>query len=374
VKRLPRPRRLPSRHLPSRLRPGGIGSRIAAATIGVSILGVAIVAVGALVLGGETFVHLMTADGQRAASARAMFDESVGQSVALALLVAIFTGVALAIWVGHRIARPIGEVATAARRIASGDTAARVPRRGPDELASLSDSFNQMAESLEEQERLRREFVANAAHELRTPLTNLQGYLEALRDGVIQPERATFESLWEEAERLCRLSRSLDLLASGDARRQPAALVPVDVSAAVRSAVELFGPAAARARLHLDTELEPSLPARADPDGLARVLANLLQNAIRYTPAGGAVRVSAERRGADVLVTVANTGPAIPAEELPHLFERFYRVEKSRAASHGGAGIGLAIVRQQVEAFGGQVGAESRDGLNRFWFSLTPVA
>ena len=117
------------------------------------------------------------------------------------------------------LARPLEEVGGAARRIAEGDYAARVPREGPEEIASLADSFNQMAASLERQEAMRRDFIANAAHELRTPLTNLQGYLEALRDGVITPDRATYESLWEEAERLVRLSRSLDALAEGDAGR-----------------------------------------------------------------------------------------------------------------------------------------------------------
>jgi signal transduction histidine kinase len=126
----------------------------------------------------------------------------------------------------------------------------------------------------------------------------------------------------------------------------------------------------AQSGLQLETDLEPSLTALAEPDGLAQVLGNLLQNAVRYTPSGGTVRLRAERHSEAVLVSVTNTGADIPAADLPHVFERFYRIEKSRAAARGGAGIGLAIVRQLVQSFGGRVGVESRDGVTRFWFSL----
>ncbi len=364
-------------HLPPNLRPRaprGIGTRIAAASVFVAAIAVAIVAVGALGLGADTLVHLMTADGHPADAAHAMFNQSVGQVVVMAMVVAIVAGVALSAVLGNRIGRPIRDVARAARRVAGGDYAARVPRAGPEELASLADSFNQMADSLQEQERLRREFIANAAHELRTPLTNLQGYLEALRDEVIPGDPATFESLLDEADRLVRLSRSLDLLAAGDARSEPPVLIPVDVTAAVRSAAELSAPSMALSGLTLDLDLPVSLMARADPDGLAQVLGNLLQNAIRYTPPGGSVRMSVAPRPGEVLVSVSNTGPGIPAQDLPHIFERFYRVEKSRSVGRGGAGIGLAIVRQLVEAFGGRVGAESGDGMTRFWIALAAAA
>jgi signal transduction histidine kinase len=282
----------------------------------------------------------------------------------------VIASIVLAIVLARMLARPLNEIGGAARRIADGDYAARVPRDGPEELASLADSFNQMAASLERQESLRRDFIANAAHELRTPLTNLQGYLEALRDGVITADRATYESLHEEADRLVRLSRSLDALAEGDAGGNPPVLVEVDVAAAVRSALDLVAPTIERAGLRLVVAVPATLPARADPDGLAQVLANLLSNAIRYTPADGTITVRAERRPADVLISVSNTGEGIPPEDLDRVFERFYRVEKSRDRAHGGAGIGLAIVKQLVEAAGGRVGAESGGGQTRFWFSL----
>jgi two-component system sensor histidine kinase BaeS len=348
----------------------GIATRIALAALASAAVGVAIVAIGITVVGGEVFRSLMVEAGDSAEHAQAMYDQSVTTVVVAAVIVAGVASVVLAIVLARMLARPIEEVSAAARRVAEGDYAARVPREGPDELVGLSDSFNQMAESLERQEMMRRDFIANAAHELRTPLTNLQGYLEALRDGVITADRATYESLWDEAERLVRLSRSLDALAEGDAARTPPHLEELDLAVAIRQALDLAQPSLERASLRLVVDVPATLPARANPDALRQVLGNLISNAARYTPAGGTVTVRAERRPSDLLVSISNTGDGIPPDDLPRVFERFYRVEKSRDRARGGAGIGLAIVKQLVEAGGGRVGAESSDGLTRFWFSL----
>ena len=351
-------------------RPGGIATRISLAALVVAGLAIAILGIGVMVIGGQSFADLMADHGESTESSRAMFTDSVGWVVVATSVIAVIVAVIVAGVLGARLARPLREIGGAARRIAEGDYQARIPRHGPEEIVSLSDSFNQMAAALEEQERMRREFIANAAHELRTPLTNLQGYLEALRDGVIEPERATFESLWDEAERLVRLSRSLDTLAAGDAGTAAATVVDLDLTTTIRAAVDLARPAIRAAGLELSLDLPETLPARGDPDQLAQVVGNLLQNAVRYTPAGGQVSIHAEQRPRDVIVSVANSGDGIPAADLPQVFERFYRVDKSRDRARGGAGIGLAIVRQIVEAAGGAVGAESRDGMTRFWFSL----
>jgi two-component system sensor histidine kinase BaeS len=348
----------------------GIAGRIALAAIASAAVGLVILAVGVAVVGADAFTDLMMEAGDTAEHAREMYADSVTTVVVAASLLAVLASITLAIVLARMLARPLDEVGAAARRIADGDYAARVPREGPEELASLADSFNQMAASLERQESMRRDFIANAAHELRTPLTNLQGYLEALRDGVIVADRATYESLHEEADRLVRLSRSLDALAEGDAGTSLPMLVDLDLSAAVQAAVELAAPSLERAGLRLETDIPPALPARADPDRLAQVLANLLSNAVRYTAAGGTVTVRAERRPSDVLISILNTGEAIPPEDLDRVFERFYRVEKSRDRARGGAGIGLAIVKQLVEQGGGRVGADSSGGLTRFWVSL----
>src|SRR3954470_24865440 len=226
----------------------GIATRIALAALGAAAVGVAILAIGITVVGAEVFRQLMVEAGVSADHAQAMYDRSVTTVVVAAVVVAGVASVVLAVILARMLAAPLAEVGAAARRIADGDYGARVPRDGPEEIASLADSFNQMAASLERQEQMRRDFIANAAHELRTPLTNLQGYLEALRDGVITPDRATYESLWEEAERLVRLSRSLDALAEGDAGR-PAAVGEIDLVAAIRMALDLARPTLERAGL-----------------------------------------------------------------------------------------------------------------------------
>jgi signal transduction histidine kinase len=351
------------------LRPGGIAVRIALAALVVAGIAIAILAIGVTLVGGRSFADLMAQHGTNTAASQRMFEDAIGWVVVATVVVATVVAIVVAMVLGARLARPLREISRAARGIAEGDYGARIPREGPEEIVSLADSFNQMAAALEEQERMRREFITNAAHELRTPLTNLQGYLEALRDGVIEPDRATFESLLEEAERLVRLSASLDTLAAGDAGTA-GHVTDLDLAATIRTAVELARPSLAAASLAIEVDVPDRLAVRGDPDQLAQVIGNLLQNAVRYTPAGGSVTVRAERRPADVLVTVANTGEGIPAEDLPHVFERFYRVEKSRDRARGGAGVGLSIVRQLVEAAGGMVGAESADGVTRFWFSV----
>jgi two-component system sensor histidine kinase BaeS len=348
---------------------GGIGPRIALAALAVAAVTTAILGVGVVVIGGQTFAELMQAHGQSIDSSRAMFDDAVIRVVVIALVVAVVVAVALAMWLGQRLAAPLREIGSSAHRIADGHYDGRIPRSGAAEIDGLAESFNQMAVALEAQERMRREFIGNAAHELRTPLTNLKGYLEALRDGVIPADRAAFESLLEETERLVRLARSLDTLSATDDGRAGVA-TDVDLVPLVRSAAELAQPQMLARRLRLTVELPGTLPTRGYPDLLSQVVGNLIQNAVRYTPESGSVTITGERRAGNVLVSVANTGEPIPAADLPHVFERFFRVERSRDAARGGAGIGLAIVRQIVEAYGGSVGVESSAGLTRFWFTM----
>ena len=348
----------------------GLAWRIALVGIGSALVAVGIITAGVLVVGSEAMAHLMMEHGETAEASYAMFDQSIRNVLWVATVIAIIAGVALAIVLSRMLARPLADIGAAARRVADGDLSIRVPRAAPDELASLADSFNQMAAELEESERQRRDIIANTAHELRTPLTNLEGYLEAIRDGVIVPDQGTYESLLEETERLVRLARSLDDLALGDAANKTARPVEVDLAALLSAATELTRPTIEARRLTLERRWSEPLPARADPDQFVQVLVNLLQNAARYAPEGGTVTLSAESRGDTVLVSLSNSGEGIPAQDLPHVFERFYRVEKSRDRALGGAGIGLAIVKQLVEGWGGRVGAESGAGRTRFWFSL----
>ena len=348
----------------------GIAARIILASLAAAALGIGILALGVTVIGSATFTDAMVRAGDTADHAREMFEGSVTGVVAAAALVALAASVILAVLIGRRLARPLEEISLAAKRVARGEYETRVARRGPGELTDLADAFNQMAGELEFQEQTRRDFIANAAHELRTPLTNLKGYLEALRDDVLQADRAAYTSLLEETDRLIRLSRSLDTLAAGDAADSPRALEEVELTEAVAFAVDMVRPMAEQRGLALEVDQPASARVRGRRDDLAQVLVNLLTNAVLYTPAQGAVTVQVDARPTDVLVSIANTSEPIPAEDLARVFQRFYRVEKSRDRARGGAGIGLAIVKQLVESAGGRVGAESRDGKTRFWFTM----
>jgi two-component system sensor histidine kinase BaeS len=350
------------------MRPNAIGTRILLGSLAVAIVGLGILGAGVLRVGGETFASLMMAAGDSAEHARAMFDESVTLVLWIAAAVAGLVAIAMAVVLARRLARPIERLANAADRIAGGDLTARVVEDGPDELRTLARAYNAMAERLAEQDAIRREFVVNASHELRTPLTNLAGYLEALRDGVMPPDPETFASLGEEVDRLTRLAASLDVLAGAEGgRTEPQ---EVDVAAVVRTAADLAAPALARRDISLEVSIQEPLSVRYRQDELTQVVSNLLQNAVRYTDGGGRVRIDAGRRDRAVEVRVANTGRGIPADELPQVWERFYRVDKSRDRETGGAGIGLAIVKQLIEAAGGRVGAASDREWTTFWFSL----
>ena len=346
----------------------GIGLHIAAASIGVSAIALAIVAVGVERVGGAEFEQLMIKHGASVAAARDMFQGSVTVVLLAAVAAAVSTTVFLAASLARWMSRPVMRVADAAAQLAAGQYDLRLPESGPREARSLARSFNQLAAELEQQERVRQEFIENAAHELRTPLTNLQGYLEALRDGVIAPGGDIFKSLHEEAERLVRLSGSLEALARGEGR-EPAPR-DTDVVQATNLAIDAVRPLLERRSIRTSTQMPDSAIAYIDPDHLAQILSNLLQNAAQYTDPEGEVHVGIDVQARRVNVGVVNSGRGIPADELKRVFERFYRVDKSRDRATGGAGIGLAIVRLHVIAAGGEVNAESRPGRTRLSFWL----
>jgi two-component system sensor histidine kinase BaeS len=350
------------------MRRDGIAARIAAAAFVVAGLTLAIVSIGVMQVGSDAFTAAMEAAGASVEHAREMFDSSVSIVLVVAALVAALVAIILAMVFARRIARPIERLADVAARTAEGDLRTMAPEEGPAEVRALAAAYNVMVDRLAEQEAIRREFVVNASHELRTPLTNLQGYLEALRDGVLPPDPATFDSLREEVDRLGRLAASLDLLVGGEPDRDLPA--DVDLAAHVRSAADLAAPAFRRRGLALTVDATGPVVVHARPDELAQVVSNLLQNAVRYTPAAGSVRVTVEQAGADAIVRITNDGPGIPPADLPRVWERFYRVEKSRDRASGGAGIGLAIVKRLVEEAGGRVGASSGAGSTTFWFAL----
>lgn len=297
---------------------------------------------------------------------------AVGRSLLWAGVGAGLLGTLLALLLSHWVLAPIRALTQGARRLAGGDLSFRVSPSGPPEVAELARTFNRMAQALEEAERQRRSLMADVAHELRTPLTNLQGYLEALQDGVLEPTPETLSTLRGQVLQLARLVEDLRLLARAEAGSLHLERVPTSPLEVLQRAVSAHRARASARGVSLELRAPEDLPpVPMDPQRIGQVLGNLLENALRHTPEGGRVVVAAERADGFLRVVVEDTGPGIPPEHLPHLFERFYRVDPSRSRETGGAGLGLAIARSLVNAHGGSIWAENRpEGGARFVFTL----
>jgi signal transduction histidine kinase len=263
---------------------------------------------------------------------------------------------------GRRLVRPILAMTGAAQRMTTGDRAARVPVTGQDEVARLGHAFNAMASSIEQAEQQRRVMVSDVAHELRTPLSNIKGYLEATEDGVVPLDRALVSSLLEETALLERLVSDLQELALADAGMLRLHPEERDLAELAQQTVAAHRAAAETAGLSLTLAVDGPAIAVVDPARIRQALGNLVANALKFTPPGGAVTVSVRPRGSWVDLVVSDTGPGIAAEHLPHLFDRFYRADPSRSRSTGGSGLGLAITKHLVEAHSGQVSVISTVG------------
>jgi signal transduction histidine kinase len=270
---------------------------------------------------------------------------------------------------------PLRAMAQAAGKMAQGDYSQRVHVSSRDEVARLAASFNRMSAELANVERLRRDLVANVSHELKTPISVLRARLENLLDGVEQPDPGVLQVMLQQAERLSRLvDQLLDLsrLESGDV---PLEREDLDLGSLVQEVVSEVEAARGDHLVQVRSAVPDDLPpAWADRERIHQVLFNLLDNAVRFTPPGGDVVVSAARIGGRCEVRVADTGPGIPAEHLPFLFERFYRVDQARSRGDGGTGIGLAIARSVVEAHGGRIRAESEVGMGSVFTFELPLA
>ncbi len=294
------------------------------------------------------------------------FRSAVNEALALAALAAFLVAIVVSLFVSRRIVAPVREMMVASRRIANGHYGERVEVPGAsnqeelDEMAQLAVSFNQMASKLEQIEATRRELIGNVAHELRTPLTTIKGSMEGLIDGVLPPEAPTFQQIHREADRLQRLVTDLQELSRVEAGAFELNLRPLRVRDLVEATATRLGRQFEEKSVVLEIDLNADLPpVPADEDRIGQVLLNLLGNALQYTPAGGKVRVTACRQGAEICISVSDTGAGIPAEHLSLIFTRFYRVDKSRARGGGGSGIGLTVARHLVEAQGGRIWAES---------------
>ena len=298
-----------------------------------------------------------------AESTQDAFIEAMGQALVAATVVALVATATVAVLVAGRIARPITAMSDAARRIAGGHYAERVPDVEPGELAELAISFNEMAGSLEATERRRLQLVGDVAHELRTPLTTLDGYLEGLEDGVVAATPQTWHLLRAETARLNRMVDDLAELWRAEADQLPLSIEPVDAAGVARGVGEGYLAAAGARGITVELPQRP-LPALADQDRLAQILSNYLSNALRHAPDGSSIRVAGAATPGHARLSVSDEGPGLEANQLEAVFERFYRVDAARSRAAGGSGIGLAIVRALAEAMHGEAWAES-DGPGR---------
>jgi signal transduction histidine kinase len=319
---------------------------------------------------------------------------SVNRTLLLIAVVAGLGAVLLILGLSRRILTPVEALTAAVHRMEAGDLSQRVEVTSRDEIGELARAFNAMADGLARLEELRRNMVTDVAHELRTPLSNIRGYLEALQDGVVEPERRIIDSLHEEAMLLNRLVDDLQELSLAEAGQLKLERHPVALADVVDRAVEAVRPRADAEKITLQVDLPEDLLVDVDPQRVGQVLRNLLDNGLTYMPPGGEIAVTARAacpepggalspveglskgRGSDpwVEVSVRDTGSGIAAEDLPYIFERFYRADKSRSRATGGAGLGLAIAKQLIEAHGGRIEVESEIGQGtQFTFTL-PVA
>jgi two-component system sensor histidine kinase BaeS len=296
---------------------------------------------------------------------------SLNEGFLVATLVALPLGIIASFFVAREIARPLKRLVAASQRIARGEYDERVPADGPGELGELAVSFNAMASALEHTEQRRMELIGDVAHELRTPVTVLRGYVEGLADGVFPPSAETWEKLQEETGRLGRLVEDLQEVSRAEAGQITLATASLNPSEAVKSAVARLTPGLAPGGLVLETDAPDDLPAvLADPDRLDQVLTNLLTNAVRYTPPPGTVTIAARRQGPQVAFSVRDTGIGIAPEDLPNIFERFFRADRSRSRSSGGSGVGLTIAKALAEAMGGSLSASSEGSGKGSTFTL----
>lgn len=301
--------------------------------------------------------------------------KAIGRFLIWGACVAIAVALILTFFLSRRILAPVRALTSAAKRLGRRDFSQKVQIEDRGELGELASTFNSMASDLERAEQLQRNMVADVAHELRTPLSNIRGYLEAVRDGAIKPDADTIRSLDEEAMLLSRLVDDLQELSLAEAGELKLACQAEDIAELINQTVAVVQARAAEKGVAVSIDLPDKLPpVNIDSHRISQVSRNLLENAVAHTTKGDAITVAARQQGNWVEVSVADTGEGIPAEDLPNIFERFYRVDKSRARATGGGGLGLTIAKRLIEAHGGKIEVQSELGKgSRFSFTV-PVA
>jgi len=326
-----------------------------------------------LTVEGETVAWLLgLREGFRPTQAETLLLERINRTLLIAAGGAIVLAFALGTMLARTLTRPIRELTAATEALAAGDLNQQVPVRTRDELGTLAASFNRMSADLAHAQALRRQMTADIAHELRTPISVILGHADALEEGVLPANAETFQIIRDEAGRLSRLVEDLRVLSRAEAGELTLIRRPTSPTELLQKAASAHLPFARDKDLKLEVYVSESLPAAdADPDRVAQVLDNLLTNAFRHTPSGGEVRLSARQVEGAIEFQVEDTGPGIPQEALPHIFDRFYRADPARDRESGGSGLGLAIAKALVEAHGGRIEVESVEGQGtRFRFTL----
>lgn len=318
-------------------------------------------------------LHVRSGAGPPHARPSQDFPAQLSRFVLLVAAVGGVAGIAFSVIASHNLTAPLGRLAAAARDIGARNFGHRVELSGSDEVREVGRAFNDMAAQLEAAETIRRNLVADVAHELRTPLSVLQGNLRAILDEVYPLEKAEIARLYTQTRLLSRLVTDLHELAQAEAGQLSLNRQPTDLAALIRDTADAHLPVAEEAGIALRVQVESDLPPiQVDAARMAQVLNNLLANALRHTPAGGQVTVAAALADGQIQLAVQDTGEGIDPEQLPYLFDRFYRADPSRARDTGGAGLGLTIVRAIVIAHGGAIRAESAgpDRGSRFTVTL----
>jgi len=290
-------------------------------------------------------------------------------------LMAVAIALLLTFILSRRILAPVKALTVAAKNFGKGDFSQRVHSVDKGEVGELAESFNSMAANLENAEQLRRNMVADVAHELRTPLSNLRGYLEAINDGMIKPDKDTIHLLNEETTTLTRLIDELQELSIADAGELKLVFRKEKLHKLIKESVTAIKTKAGEKGLVISTDLPASLPdILLDAHRIKQVLRNLLENAVAHTGRDGSINISALHKNDQVSISVSDTGEGIPPEDLPNIFERFYRVDRSRTRATGGSGLGLTIAKRLVEAHGGQIHVTSKPGEGSIFTITLPVS
>jgi two-component system, OmpR family, sensor histidine kinase BaeS len=350
---------------------GSLGIRLAAAFVGVSLSAIAVLAVLTVLSARSELTDLGGGEASSTTKAVTAFADALQQTVAIGASLAAALAVLVALVVSRWITRPVKRLIRVTRVREAGDRDARVgPLRAPSEIAELAVAFDQMADAIGHEDKLRRALAADVAHELRTPLGVLQATCEAMLDGFVEPNAEAISSLRDEVLRMGRRVEDLQVLASAEATGLPMATQPVELATVVRDAVASFEAHFAAAEITLTADLT-DVTVAGDAGRLHQIVANLLSNALKFTPPRGSVRVVVAAAGRGATLTVTDTGVGIPQQELGRVFDRFFR--GSAAASSAGSGIGLAVAAELAKAHRGRIEVRSELGAGASFVLFLPA-